>query len=103
MELEPEPIDLSVLDPSRDTARWAHAAARVAARAIELRRVRRLVARRGVTALALAAAAAFALWLMVPRREQPAPAPVSREDVLDWAVRDVNSGELLEVGAGDAH
>src|SRR5512143_552094 len=62
MEPEPDRIDLSSLDPSRDAERWDAVASRVATRAIELRRLRRAVVRRGTVAVVLAAAAGLALW-----------------------------------------
>lgn len=100
MEPETEPLDLSVLDPARDSARWDRTIARVADRARELRRLRRMVARRGAVAVMLAAAAALALWFTAPRRH---PVEPTRSSILDWAVRDVEPNELLEIGGGDAY
>ena len=66
----PEPVDLSPLDPGG----WERKAVALAARALELRRLRRTVVVRGVAALAISAAAALALWLSAPRpRPQAAP------------------------------
>ena len=102
MEPEPDRVDLSVLDPTRHTARWNGAVANVAARAFELRRLRRAVVRRGVTALALAAAAALVLCFAVPKREAYVHAPQPQIDVLDWATRGVTSNDMLELGVGHA-
>lgn len=100
MEPEPEPIDLAVLDPTRDAARFDSAVARVAQRAIELRRLRRVVVRRGAIAFAVAMAAALVLWFTAPRRTAP---PAARNaDILDWATRDVQSSDVLELGGSHA-
>lgn len=105
MEPEPERVDLAVLDPSRHAARWDAAIGNVAARALELRRLRRAVMRRGMAALALSAAAALVLWLFVPRRDAAAPVqpPSAAEgdslDVLEWATR---QGDVLELGGSHA-
>jgi hypothetical protein len=61
--MEPERIDLSPLDPGG----WERKATALAARARELRRLRRRVVIRGVAALAISAAAALALWLSAPK------------------------------------
>lgn len=98
MEPEPEKLDLSALDPAAHPG-WDRKVAGVAARAIELRRLRRAVVRRGAVAVVLAAAAAVALWLSAPHHEPP---PRPQRSMLDWAVRDVSASELLEIGAGDA-
>ena len=104
MEPEPDPIDLSILDPSRDPARWSHAISNVAARAIELRRLRRVVVRRGIAALAVTAAAALLLWLSAPAHDPAPPARAQSADaMLDWAVRDVAPNEVLGVGANHAY
>jgi hypothetical protein len=100
MEPEPDPIDLSSLDPTRDAARFEAMASRIAARAIELRRLRRAVVRRGAIAVAVAMAAALVLWFSAPRREAP---PASRGvDILDWATRDVHASDVLELGGSHA-
>ncbi len=104
-------IDLSTLDPRRDRTRWDQAVARVAERGLALRRLRRAVLRRGLTALGVSAAAALVLWLMVPRRDGlrgghtdgPRGAGRGGGELLDWAVRDVAPGEVLMMGAGHAH
>lgn len=100
MEPEPDRIDLSVLDPSRHAPRWDAAVGKVAARALELRRLRRAVMRRGMAALVLSAAAALVLWFVVPRREARPSNQVEpqRVDMLDWATR---QGDVLELGGGD--
>ena len=98
MEPEPDRIDLSVLDPSRDAARWNATIGNVAARALEIRRFRRAVLRRGVVALVLSAAAALVLWFAVPRREVHR-APPPQVDMLDWASR---QGDVLELGGSHA-
>ena len=104
----PPPTDLSVLDPGRrDAGHWQRAAAQVAQRALQARRVRRAVVRRGVIAVALASAAALGLWFLGPGRE-PAPshAPVARtgdDAMLGWALRDPDPSEVLGYAeAGDA-
>lgn len=97
--MDDRPIDLSVLDPQRHPG-FEQTVSRVAQRAIELRRLRRAVVRRGLTALAFAMAAAVALWMAAPRR--PAQAPRT-PDVLDWALRDdVGARDVLELGGGHA-
>ena len=97
MAPEPEKLDLSALDPARDP-HWERTLTRVAERARELRAFRRAVVRRGAVAFVLAAAAAITLWLSAPRRE-----PVHHgHALLDWAVHDVDPGELLGMGANDA-
>ena len=101
MEPEPDPIDLSSLDPTRDAARFDATVARVATRAIELRRLRRAVVRRGFVALAVAMAAALLLWFTAPRRD--APRAASGTDMLDWATRDVSASDVLELGGPHAH
>lgn len=68
--MEPERIDLSALDPGG----WECKATALAARAVELRRLRRTVIVRGVAALAISAAAALALWLSAPKHtSSPSP------------------------------
>ncbi len=101
MEPEPEPVDLSSLDPTRDAGRFDAAVARVAARALELHRLRRAVVRRGVVGFAVALAAALLLWFTAPRRDAPAPARTS-SDILDWAMRDVSANDVLELGGSHA-
>lgn len=100
MESEPDRVetivDLSVLDPSRDESRWNAAIGNVAARALELRRLRRAVMRRGMIALAMSAAAALLVWMLAPRREPEARAPKTQSvDMLEWASR---RGDVLELG-----
>lgn len=96
MEREPDRIDLSALDPGD----WQRKSAALAARALELRRLRRAVVVRGMTALALSAAAAFALWFAAPSREpqltsEPASTAVSPTSILDWAIHDTDPTEVL--------
>ncbi|HEY5946346.1 MAG TPA: hypothetical protein VIV40_12675 [Kofleriaceae bacterium] len=101
MEPETNPIDLSVLDPTRDPRRFDAAVANIAQRAIELRRLRRVVVRRGAIAFAVAMAAALVLWFSAPRRE---PQHTSRNvDILEWATRDVQASDLLELELGGSH
>lgn len=103
MEPEPERIDLAVLDPTRDAQRFDGAVARIAQRAIELRRLRRAVMRRGIVAVAVAMAAGLLLWFSAPRREVPEqPRAQQRQDILDWAVRDVQASDVLELGGSHA-
>ncbi len=97
--MEPEPIDLSVLDPRRNATRFDAAVNRIAQRALEVRRLRRAVVRRGLVALALATAAGVVLWLSAPRPQPPAPQPI---DVLDWATRDLSAADVLAAGGGHA-
>ncbi len=86
MEPESSRIDLSPLDPGN----WQRKSAALAARALEMRRVRRTVVVRGMTALAVSAAAALALWFSAPSPEpqhaQPAASP--SPDLFDWAIQD---------------
>jgi hypothetical protein len=96
MEPEPERVDLSSLDPSRDAERWQRAVASVAARGQERRRLRRAIVRRGAVAVVLAAAAGIAMWWSAPRPQPIAESP----DILDWAVRDVQPNEVLGIGVG---
>jgi hypothetical protein len=105
MEPEPEmpavePVDLSPLAPRHGDAVYA----RVAARAIELRKLRRAVVRRAAVAAVLAAAAAIVFWLAPPRREMaPAHVPSKGGDILDLGMRgDVDPYELLELGGNHA-
>jgi hypothetical protein len=100
MEPEPEAIDLTSLDPTRDAARFDATVARIAQRAIELRRLRRAVVRRGAIAVVVAMAAALVLWFSAPRRA--APPPTRDVDILDWATRDVNASDVLELGGSHA-
>jgi hypothetical protein len=103
MEPEPDRIDLSSLDPSRDARSWDAVASRVATRAIELRRLRRAVVRRGAVAVVLAAAAGLALWLSAPRRDVRTPTTSRGGDIFDWATRsDVDPYELFELGGTHA-
>jgi hypothetical protein len=103
MELEPEmpaAVDLSPLAPRHDDAIYA----RVAARAIELRKLRRAVVRRGAVAVVLAAAAAVVFYLSAPRHDARVEARPSRSgDVLDLGMRgDVDPFELLDLGGTHA-
>ena len=95
--MEAEPVDLSSLDPTRDAAHFDATVARIAQRAIELRRLRRAVVRRGGIAFVVAMAAALVLWFSAPRRAAP-PAAAPSVDILDWATRDVHASDLLELG-----
>lgn len=100
MESEPDRVemivDLSVLDPSRHESRWNAAIGNVAARALELRRLRRAIMRRGMIALAMSAAAALLVWVLAPRRESAAPSRATQSvDMLEWASR---RGDALELG-----
>ena len=95
MEPEPEKIDLSALDPGG----WERKAAAIAARAVQQQRFRRRVVRRGALAVVLAAAAAIAVWFGAPRRE---PSHPQQHDLLEWAVRDVEPGDVLGIGGNDA-
>lgn len=83
--MEPERIDLAALDPGG----WERKATALAARALELRRLRRTIAVRGVVALAVSAAAAIALWLTAPR-----PAPRAASSPFDL-LRATDSTEVL--------
>jgi hypothetical protein len=94
-----EPVDLSALDPKRDAVRFDAQVARIAQRAIELRRLRRVVVRRGVTAFAIAMAAGLALWFASPKR---VAMPVRHPDLLDWATRDVDASDVLQLGGSHA-
>jgi hypothetical protein len=97
MESEPDRVELTVLDPSRHASRWNAAIGKVTARALELRRLRRAVMRRGMIALAMSAAAALLVWMLAPRREMHATPVVSEQqvDMLDWVQR---QGDVLELG-----
>lgn len=74
--MDDDPIDLSLLDPSRDQERWSQLVASVAARAVAAHR-RRFTVSYQVRAwarpvLGLAAAAALASWIgamMAPARD----------------------------------
>lgn len=105
MEPEPEPdrIDLSPLDPSRDKVKWETKSARIATRAAELRKLRRKVVRRAAFAVVLSAAAGLTLWLSAPKPQRHHAAHHGQGDMLDWATRDnVDPYELLELGGGHA-
>jgi hypothetical protein len=102
MQPDPDPIDLSSLDPRADRVRWDAAIGRVTAGGLALRRLRRALVRRGVAAVMLATAACIALWLTVPRRE-PMPHTTSSSTVLDWALHDVTPADVLALGVPDAH
>ena len=101
MEPEPEPdrVDLSPLDPSRDKVKWQASSTRIATRAAELRKLRRKVVRRAAFAVVLSAAAGITLWLSAPKPRQHHA--VRGGDMLDWATRDnVDPYELLELTGG---
>jgi hypothetical protein len=87
--MEPERIDFSPLDRGD----WQRKSAALAARALELRRLRRTVVVRGSVALGLAMAAAMLLWLFAPK--PAAPAPTQTPSVLDWAMHDTDPTEVL--------
>ena len=93
--MDDQPIDLSVLDPRPTDA----TVARIAQRAIALRRLRRVVVRRGITALAIAMAAGIALWLAAPKRHVESR---RTPDLLDWATRDVGADDVLGLGGNHA-
>jgi hypothetical protein len=103
--MEPEPnmpaepaVDLSTLAPRHGDAVYA----RVAARAIELRKLRRAVVRRGAVAVVLAAAAAVVFYLSAPRHDSSAR-PSRGGDLLDLGLRgDVDPFELLDLGGTHA-
>lgn len=104
MEPEPEPdrVNLSPLDPSRDKATWESKSARIATRAAELRKLRKKVVRRAAIAVVLSAAAGITLWFSAPHR-RATTTERHRGDMLDWATRDnVDPYELLELGGGHA-
>jgi hypothetical protein len=93
--MEPElEVDLSPLDPGD----WAARASKVAARGLELRRLRRTVVRRGAVALVLAAAG-LVILLSAPRRTE---VPRPHADLLDWAVRDVSPADVLDLEVSHA-
>ena len=106
--MEPEPdmpaepaVDLSPLAPRHDDAVYA----RVATRAIELRKLRRAVVRRGIVAVALAAAAAVVFYLSAPRYDTSISTarPSRGGDLLDLGLRgDVDPFELLDLGGTHA-
>jgi hypothetical protein len=106
MEQEPdmpavESVDLSPIAPRHDDAVYA----RVAARAIELRKLRRVVVRRAAVAAVLAAAAAIVFWLSAPRRDVSQPIPTQRGGghILELGMRgDVDPYELLDLGGTHA-
>jgi hypothetical protein len=98
MEPEPENVDLSVLDPRRDGARWDRMVENVAARAVEQRRLRLRAVRRGAIAAVMAIAAALAVWFGAPKRD---PVTHTSGDLLEWAVRDVEPSEVLGLGGND--
>jgi len=98
-EPEPEPIDLSALDPSRDRSRWDRMIAQVADRSVEAARIWRTVVRRGTVGVVVAAAAALALWWSAPRNKPAPTAPDQAMASLDWALRDLGPDELLGIEA----
>ena len=88
--MEAERIDLSPLDRGD----WQRKSAALAARALELRRLRRTVVVRGSIALGLSMAAALLLWLFAPK-PAAAPPPASQPSLLDWATHDTAPTEVL--------
>jgi hypothetical protein len=106
MEPEPDdmpavqPVDLSPLAPPHTDAIYA----RVAARAMELRKLRRAVVRRGAVAMVLASAAAVVFWLSAPRHDASVHTdPARSRDILDLGMRgDVDPFELLDLGGSHA-
>jgi len=99
MEPEPERVDLSPLDPSRDKIKWQTSSARIATRAAELRMLRRKVVRRAAIAVALSMAAGITLYFTAPRNHPQR----QHTDVLDWATSDhVDPYELFELGGNHA-
>ena len=101
MPVAPEAVDLNPLAPRHTDAMYA----RVAARAMELHKLRRAVVRRGAIAAVLAVAAAFVFWFSAPRH-QAAPQTQARSvhgDILDLGMRtDVDPMELLDLGGSHA-
>jgi hypothetical protein len=89
--MDEQPVDLSVLDPRHGDA----VVARIAQRAIELRKLRRAVVRRGVVAFAIAMAAALVLWFTAPKPTVATQPPSN--DLLDWATRDIDANDVLGV------
>ena len=107
--MEPEPdmpaepaVDLTSLAPRHTDAVYA----RVAARALELRKLRRAVVRRGAIAAVLAAAAAVVFYLSAPRHDasiSSSARPSRSGDLLDFGMRaDVDPFELLDLGGTHA-
>jgi hypothetical protein len=92
MEPEPDLVDLSAIDPSRDELRWRHAIGSVAARAIARRALRRKLLWRGAVVAVVAAAAGAMLWLSAPRRDQSQ----RRDTVLDLAAN-ASPDQILEL------
>ena len=98
-EPEEAPVDLSVLDPQRNAPRFDATVSRIAERAIELRRLRRAIVRRGAVAFAIAMAAALVLWFAAPKRHVVEP---RSPDLLDFAERDIDANDVLGYGGGHA-
>ena len=104
--MEPEPdmpaaVDLQSLAPRHTDAVYA----RVAARAVELLKLRRAVVRRGAIVAVLAVAAAFVFWLSAPHRDDRHAQPTMQRshDILDLGMRsDVDPYELLDLGGSHA-
>ena len=101
-------IDLSTIDPSRDTQRWDRLVASVASRAIEARQRRMTISRQLVAwarpVLAIAAAVALGIWagaLLNADRNEAATA--TREDpvytLAGWAITDQvpSTTEIMKV------
>ncbi|MBV8757474.1 MAG: hypothetical protein JO257_09375 [Deltaproteobacteria bacterium] len=79
---------------SLDRGDWQRKSAALAARALELRRLRRTVVVRGSIALGLSMAAALVLWLFAPKPQAPPPTPHA-PSLLDWATHDTDPTEVL--------
>jgi hypothetical protein len=115
--MDPDRIDLSSLDPSRDARRWEEVVRQVAARGATARRPRPTVPAQLAgwwrPALALVAAAAAAAWLPV-LLSSPSPAPGAEEVVAvsdpvlstaAWTVADQSPGAariIASLGATNA-
>lgn len=94
MTSDEDRINLSPLDPGN----WQQKSAALAARALEMRRFRRAVVVRGMTALALSAAAALALWFAAPKPQTQVAQPTAAShstDLLNWAVTNADPTEAL--------
>src|SRR5262245_57176477 len=103
MHEEDDPVDFSLLDPSRDAARWDSIVASVAARARARRRsLARELVRRGVPAFAMAAAAAATVWLAAPSRNSDAATAHTPADVVTaWALGGAADPRDLVMTEGD--
>jgi hypothetical protein len=113
--MDPDRIDLSSLDPSREARRWEELVARVAARGMEARRPRRPVRAQLAgwwrPALALVAVAAAAAWLPVllapASRSRAAEVAPVRDPVLSaaaWSVAGSSPGAARMIASlGDSN